>query len=199
MKKTYVSGFLIATFFVVGVVVGGTPGARAENAVGCQQSLLYVYTDVSNPYFANFESVEYLNGYLAIHIQLTHTPTSDERWFPSFQFVDDACNTLQLGTTGELFGIGATNVSLRFSSPTNYTFYDDDTNLPLTCSRCTGTIQNLGDYFKVRLHNVAISGNGLIGDTMSSAHNIKEFPAPVPVLTDTLTKAAACPAMPTSG
>ncbi len=172
---------------LVGAVFVPAKATRAtETSVGCQQAFPYEYNPIPNSTFANYESTEYINGYLAIHLKVTQV-TGDYggiRWYPNFILIDDQCHTYSMGHTSDMFGLDPTarNISFRFDSPNHYQLYNDDTNTPLTCKGCSVTLDAFASFFKVRLHNKAYSYDGVTGEITSSAHHIKENPSTPPQL-----------------
>ncbi len=189
--------------FVVMLLVGAySPSAKAATPVGCTQSLPYYNSGGGSPYFANLETYEYSGGYLVLHMKRNMPVDNSLDWRPNFIVVDDSCATYSFTNIGKLNFIDPSvqNISIRFTSPTAYAFWNDDTNTVLTCGACSGNVPFLlGDFFKIRLHNSVTYFGDFIGETTSTALNIKENPTLAPVLTATLPKPAPCTALSSSG
>ena len=169
--------------------------------MGCQQNMPFEHDALVNSVFGPAEQVEYVNSLLVIHFQLTRQLIADERWFSDLVFVDDQCRARVFAGMGELLRShpSVSHISLRFDTPTHWQFWDDDTNTAFTCGTCYGSIPALGDFFKIRSTHLVIYYDTTLGQITSSAHTIKENPAPAPVKTTTLDVPSGCPTMTIAG
>lgn len=195
-RCVFAAGVAIACVFVFSIF--SAPRAHAETSVGCQQDIPFEHDTFTNSIFGPTEQVEYQNGFLVIHFQFMHPLTFDEHWYPDFTYIDDQCRVRVTTPNGELslFHYALGNVSIRFDSKTHYQFWDDALDTPLTCIRCSGTIENVGGFFKIRVRStVYVSGSPvtLSGQIISSAHSTTENPSPPPVVSQTLLATPGCP------
>ncbi|MEK7615751.1 MAG: hypothetical protein AAB420_00915 [Patescibacteria group bacterium] len=151
-----------------------TPFTRAADC-----NLPFTYNPVPNSVFQNYESVEYINGYLVIHFKLNRQLSAYEQFFPRFIAYDAACASTPWGAPGFLYRadqptpLNLRNLSLRFLSPTGWTWWDDDTNAsPAGCWHCSGDISPTSN--KIRINNQVYYGTSIIGDITSSGHPVRE-------------------------
>ena len=98
----------------------------------------------SGYYFDSSESAEYVNGLLRVHLRLK-APYNDGRMFRTAVLVaDDSCVTaipnysvLSLDTS---FTPYIRHYSFRMTSPTHFVLWDDENDVALSCTGCSGDI-----------------------------------------------------------
>lgn len=88
--------------------------------------------------FDSYERAEYVNGLLQYHFRLL-VPYNDGRtWQSGARLLDETCHS---GDMPEYPGTGIRPLSryfsVRFSSPTHYDIWNDETNEKETCSTCS--------------------------------------------------------------
>lgn len=143
-----IGGFLVAGFIL------RIPSVRADDTVGCPQDLPFEHDALPNSVFGPAELINYVNGYLAVHFQITRDLYTLEDWSPAFVLVDDQCRQIVRGGLLKISNpqhAPFRNLSIRFTSPTEWIFWNDDTDARFVCGACQGRIDPVGQFFKVRV------------------------------------------------
>lgn len=152
----------------------------------------------SGYYFDNFESTEYLGGFLAMHFKLK-TPFNDGRaWNGSASFLTDECGSAATTSDFKSFSLpaGTQYWSVRFTSLTHFDIWNDETNTMATCPNCSQDITLFPSYYEVILLG-RIDGSASM--LSSSAHRIMENAPNPPVKTFNLATPSGCQVMQRSG
>ena len=184
-----VCGFLVAL---------RAPVAHAEERGGCQQNIQFQYKNIPNSSLENYESVEYINGYLVIHFRFSRQLVRDDQWFPRVIVLDDQCREVQFGAgsalSGNIMPTLPRNASLRFAPDGSYKYWNDDIDAPLACdsTRCSGKLPIVPDFFIIRLSNQVYTYPSNTGETLSSGHYLKEQGRSSPIQTATIPPPTTC-------
>lgn len=137
---------LVAALLAFGALFNGwaTPLASAEQpatpGVPC-----HAFAGNDNYFFDDtYEAHDYDSGYLAIHFKLK-TPYNDGRQWAGagiYMYAADCTSEYYPLAAPQFMSIdaGVQKYSVRFSSPTHYDFWNDETGLKETCADCSQDI-----------------------------------------------------------
>ena len=148
MRRKFQSGWRVLTslvmFYCVGLLLIGGSINRLE-ASHCTTFTAGGY------FFDSFESVEYINNLLVLHFKLK-TPFNDGRQSDAFiNFRNDECQNGHIGRFSSRISItpGVQYYSIRFSSPTHFDVWNDETNTKEPCSGCSVDLASFPGYYEV--------------------------------------------------
>ena len=145
-------------------------------------------------FFDEFESVEYINGLLAVHFKLK-TPYNDGRaWYSDMAFSSDECGN---GSTQYLrkqvaIPAGVRYFSFRFTSPTHFEIWDDEAGAPIplaACIDCAQDVPALPGYYEISFYGLIDGGASTFS---SSANRISQNAPDPPVRDNTLPAPPNC-------
>jgi hypothetical protein len=154
-------------------------------------------------FFDNFESVEYVNKLLVMHFKLKEPYNDGRPWRSDFQIFNDECGQGVTQNPFQKFNVtiapGTKFFSVRFTSPTHYEIWNDETNTQESCANCSGDIYAFPDYYQISFNGL-ISGEA-IGDSFlnSTSYHIKTDAAEPPIKTSTLPTPPNCTPFQSSG
>ena len=135
-------------------------------------------------FFDSYEHAEYVEGLLRVHLRL-QSPYNDGRPFTSRVFVADEGCANAVPATPLIFLNSAfipymRYYSLRFTTPTHWEFWNDETEQKLECTGCSGDILANSSFVFLEAF---IDGNGSISQTTPFPPTISVEPeAPDPVV-----------------
>lgn len=147
----------------------------------------------------NYEAPEYVDGLLRIHFRFNYSGYSfSHRVF----LLDDTCyQYAPLPNFGSDFLAGVVlppttrNWSVRFTSPTHFEYWDDDTETKIECPNCERQLPDIPGYYSI----VSTVEAGSFNILTTKAYSIIEPPIELPILEDGLTAPAPCPSFQTMG
>ena len=115
------------------------PGDAAPNPVGGCRS----FFNNGGYLFDDFEHIAYTNGFLEMHFKLK-TPYNDGRgWFAKVFMHKADCAAISYASSDTMIGpmpYGMQFYSIRFSDETHYDLWNDESDLKLDCSGCSGDL-----------------------------------------------------------
>jgi pimeloyl-ACP methyl ester carboxylesterase len=168
-------------------------GIFALSALPAQASHCPGYEfQASGYFFDDLEHVEYVDGLLVVHFKLK-TPFNDGReWNSTIHILSDTCTPgtpSPLSISGIFLTPGAKFFSIRFSSPTHFDIWNDETNTKETCGSCSIDIRAFATYYE-------LSFSAFTPDRASSLtiapYRIRESGADAPVYTSILPTPEGC-------
>lgn len=173
-------GFLTLSPTVYADTVGGN--------TGCTNT--FMAYDNTSPWFDNYQSSEYINGFLRIHFRFINNANNQGQntWTPSITITDSGCNIVSEFFVQDnsviAFPAGTINFSLRFHSPTHFQIWNDDLNQPVTCEVCDIDFANfnLGNNLKVNFFANASGIQSYIGSDLFDIENTNPENLKIPVL-----------------
>lgn len=197
MKKTLVFSF---SFLAISGLFGFATSANA--AENCASQYPKSINQSFTPFFDDsVNSAEYVNGLLRLHFKLIPRPSSDY-FFHNIVFITDGCidtatSPYTFNDDGQRasFTGGMAGFSVRFTSPTHYELWNDDTEEKLTCINCERDIPSVSSAYSV---DVVIRG-GLFASAFSGAYSIAEPQPTPPIKMSDLSAPANCPQFTVSG
>ena len=159
----------------------------------------------SGTYFQNYSQAEYSpQGFLILHFKINPTMIGASRKIDSDGYLkNDECDygnqITGFNDTYVDLPRGATDFSVRFSSPTHYDIWNDASSTPLVCNKsysvaqngCSQDIPDYPDYYTFGYGSIIKIGTAW-HTLLTTFHPIIQNPPPPPVLTDTLPTPAGC-------
>ncbi|HEY4493176.1 MAG TPA: hypothetical protein VJB98_00975 [Candidatus Paceibacterota bacterium] len=156
-------------------------------------------------FFQNFSSAEYsASGLLILHFKVNPTMVNVNRTIDSDGYLkNDECDfgnrITGFDDTYVDLPRGATDFSVRFSSPTHYDIWNDASSTPLVCSPnyspanngCSQNIPDYPDYYTFG-YDSAIQIGTVFHHIRTAFYPIVSPPTVAPVLDDTLPTPAGC-------
>ncbi|HWO07657.1 MAG TPA: hypothetical protein VNM40_03695 [Candidatus Paceibacterota bacterium] len=160
---------------------GGEP-PQLENQVEKHESCPSIAAD--GYFFDSYERAEYVDGLLRVHLRLK-VPFNDGRLFRSAVITpDETCgfvvpnyNTL---VTATAITPHIRYYSFRMTSPTEWTLWDDESDVPIQCTACNGTIP--ADAAFVSFHGTVVGNTSTVRTTPFPPTIEAERSAPDPVI-----------------
>src|SRR3989344_5587541 len=159
----------------------------------------------SGTYFQNYSQAEYSpQGFLILHFKINPTMIGASRKIDSDGYLkNDECDygnqITGFNDTYVDLPRGATDFSVRFSSPTHYDIWNDASSTPLVCSpnyspANNGCSQNIPDYpdYYTFCYDSAIQIGTVFHHIRTAFYPIVSPPTVAPVLDDTLPTPAGC-------
>ncbi len=166
--------------------------ARASH---CGASFSFSTAGRTPYFFDDYETFEYVNGFLVIHFRLKEPFNDGRAWTSSFGFLSDECRPgfehyRQLSTQRTVsLTPGIRYFSVRFVSPTRFEIWNDEANAREICSGCIRDIPAFPSYYDFSFHGNIDFGESSLN---SSALRILENAPGPPIKEGTLEKPAAC-------
>lgn len=183
-KPVLLTGFLFAAF-----VVFATPALASH----CN-----VQSKANGYFFDNFETAEYVNGFLTLHFKLK-TPYNDGRpWTRNTSFLSDECANGTTQSFGGRISItpGTKLFSIRFTSPTHFEIWNDETNTKETCANCSQDFTPFPGYYEIIISGFIDGGASAFN---SSSYRISNNALGPPVMNSTLPTPQGCATVQANG
>jgi|GEM_PF-2398603 len=180
------SGFLFAAFFSVWL---GVPVGHAE------ASHCFPFTiagPVSGLLFENYETHEYVDHLLVLHLKLKTPDNVNVATFrTSVDLLSDTCGeTVSGGPLSRVITTpGSGLYSIRFTSSTHFDIWNDEINTKLVCESCSQDIPERPGYHEFVFKGITEDG---LNQFYSTSYRIRDDAPDPPVLTETLATPPNC-------
>lgn len=153
---------------------------------------------MSGSFWENYESAEYVNGFLTLHFKIATPSINPFSFKERFGFLNDGCVQSPRDDESQSRDIlvpgGTRNLSVRFNSLTHYDLWNDDTDAPVDCANCSRDIPGVPGYTSVFL----ITSTDF-SSRISSAYTILENATAPPTHIGGLAPNLSCPSFSVTG